>query len=210
MSEASSKGRLQRRLVLYSCALLGAIALLYAGFLWKPARGLEDRLEDVLLLSRNGDFRGAHNILAEVEADFQGHVKIDICRAFLFECDGKLEQAQEAYRHAAARIDDRDQKREVLLSVIDIDRRMGHREKAALALAKSNADYGESVRAKQLRITLLDDEGKHDEALSEARRLVEEEPTNPHAARLCRTLERRAEASASVDSSGSATGATQK
>jgi tetratricopeptide (TPR) repeat protein len=128
-------------------------------------------------------------LLSAIEDDFPRHVKVYLARGYLDEVENDLEAARRTYLEAADLVIDPPQRREILLSVADLDRRRGNRVEAQAMLDRLSQECGESVRSRQLRISLLVEEGRITDALREVTRMAEENPGNPLASRLRRQLE---------------------
>ncbi len=183
-----------RRWWLYSLGAAATLAFVYVGFIYREPPGIDSRLEVVFAAVRAKDVERARVELGRVADDFAGHVKVKLAYAWLDEYEGKIDDARAAYLALSDATPEPTQRRDLLLTVADLDRRVGKAPEAEAGLAAVVSEFGETERSRRLRIALLIDGGRLSEASSELGRLDEESPGNPYAAVLRRHL-RRLEAS---------------
>ena len=188
---------LLRRILLYGGALLTVSTLLYYGFIWSPPPSFQVLQGEMLNCLRAKDQRGVDAALHKMRRYYADSVKLPLAEGYLREINRDWAGAQERYRAAIPRCKNKEQKRDILLSVADLSRRRGRIEESERILEEAVAMGGEGERSRELRIHLFLHKGRCDQALSQLAHLAEDYPESARLPMLLALVKKRREGAAS-------------
>ncbi|MAG58768.1 MAG: hypothetical protein CMJ83_20970 [Planctomycetes bacterium] len=202
--------RLKRRIALYGAAVAILGVLVYLGWVYVPHLGYSQDRAEVFALVADGQFDEARSLIDEMRERDPDDVRVLVLLGWLEDGAGDLAATQSAYEAAVPLCKNDEQRRDLLLTLADIDRRVGHLDEASSGLKDVVSRFGETARSRQLRVLLLIDKRSWDDALGEIAKLAEENPVNPHTQRLRSRVRRLQEAEATRDSKAVTDGETSR
>ncbi|MCB9833231.1 MAG: tetratricopeptide repeat protein [Planctomycetes bacterium] len=164
------------RLILYPGGLLAVSLLTWLGWFHQPEASDEQRLSSADMLVKIGAFDSAR---AEVEAVLK-HEPDDLHALLLL---GLLEERQDrtdaaigVYERARRRTDDENLRRDIDLSLVDLERRAGRLDGARLRLAAFEREHGADRDSGRLAGLVDWDDGDHAAAITRFEALVASGP----------------------------------
>ncbi len=174
-----SGGHSTARAILYPAALLVIVALVFLGFMWKPAPDDETLLSGADVLVRAGALDAAEESARTVLKHDPENLDALLILGAVEEKRGHEKSALDLYRKSLIVVDDEDMARDIELSVADLHRRLGQSDECEEWLASIESKRGALWQVERMRGVLARESGDLEKALDRFSRMAElaEDPT---------------------------------
>ena len=174
-----SGGHATARAILYPAALVVIAALVFLGFMWKPAPDDATLLSGADVLVRAGALDAAEESARAVLGHDPKNLDALLILGAVEEKRGHEKSALDLYRKSLVVVDDEDVARDIELSVADLHRRLGQNDECTEMLASIESKRGTLWQVERMRGVLAREAGDLEGALERFVRMGElaDDPT---------------------------------
>lgn len=161
-----------RRRILYPCAVLVVAVLAWLGWGYEAEPDLQQRLASAELMAKTGAFDGAIRELEIVLDEDPQNLHAQLIYGLIEERRSDEEAALRCYEKARSLTDSDSLKRDLDLSMVDLERRLGRLDEALARLEKMPVD----ADVERLHGLIDWEAGRNDEAFARFRAALDLEP----------------------------------
>lgn len=165
----AKNGSNKLRMLLYPVAAAVLAILAWLGWGYEPAADPEQRLSGAEMLVGCGALEEARREVESVLADEPEQLHALLILGMIEEREGREEKAIAAYEKARALCDDKGLRKDIDLSLIDLERRLDRLDRAERRLESFVAAHGRTAASERMAGLIVWDRGDHKSAIERLR-----------------------------------------